>query len=50
VSRLGRRTPGSSEAGSALVELTWLGLLMLIPLVYVVITIVTVQRSAYGAT
>jgi Flp pilus assembly protein TadG len=39
-----------SESGSALVELTWLGLLLLIPLVYVVITIVTVQRSAYGAT
>jgi hypothetical protein len=40
----------AAEAGSALVELTWLGLLLLIPLVYVVITIVTVQRSAYGAT
>lgn len=39
-----------SERGSALVELTWLGLLLLIPLVYVVITIVTVQRSAFGAT
>ncbi len=31
-------------------ELTWLGLLLLIPLVYVVITLVTVQRSAYGVT
>ncbi len=43
---------GSSfrEAGSALVELTWLALLLLIPLVYVVISIVTVQRSAFGAT
>lgn len=38
------------ETGSALVELTWLGLLLLIPLVYVVISVVTVQRSAYGAT
>ncbi len=38
------------ETGSALVELTWLGLLLLIPLVYVVITMITVQRSAYGAT
>lgn len=44
---LGRRR---DEQGSALVELTWLGLLLLIPLVYVVITIVTVQRSAFGAT
>ncbi len=31
-------------------EITWLGLLLLIPLVYVVITLVTVQRSAFGAT
>lgn len=30
--------------------MTWLGLLLLIPLVYVVITVVTVQRSAFGAT
>jgi Flp pilus assembly protein TadG len=39
-----------SESGSALVELTWLGLLLLIPLVYVVLAVSTVQRSAYGAT
>jgi hypothetical protein len=38
------------ESGSALVELTWLGLVLMIPLVYVIISIVTVQRSAYGAT
>ncbi len=38
------------EGGSALVEFTWLALLLLIPLVYVVITLLTVQRSAYGAT
>lgn len=47
MSGLGKRR---AESGSALVELTWLGLLLLIPLVYVVITIVTVQRSAFGAT
>jgi hypothetical protein len=46
-----RRSPGEAdEGGSALVELTWLGLLMLVPLVYVVITLVAVQRSAFGAT
>lgn len=45
-----RRRCLRSEQGSALVELTWLGLLLLIPLVYVVITFVTVQRSAFGAT
>jgi len=38
------------EDGSAMVELTWLGLLLMIPLVYVIISIVTVQRSAFGAT
>jgi len=42
--------PRPGESGSALIELTWLGLLLLIPLVYVVVTLVTVQRSAYGAT
>ncbi len=45
-----RRRVRAGEAGSALIELTWLGLLLLIPLVYVVLTVVTVQRSAYGAT
>ncbi len=43
-----RRVRG--DGGSALVELTWLGLLLLIPLVYVIISMVTVQRSAFGAT
>lgn len=38
------------EHGSALVELTWLGLLLLIPLVYVVLSVVAVERAAYGAT
>ncbi|MGH3447744.1 MAG: hypothetical protein ACRDP4_08990, partial [Nocardioidaceae bacterium] len=47
---LRRRGARTDEAGSALVELTWLGLLLIIPLVYVLITLVTVQRSAYGAT
>lgn len=45
-----RRWVRSREEGSALVELTWLGLLLMIPLVYVVISIITVQRSAYGST
>jgi Flp pilus assembly protein TadG len=38
------------ERGSAIVELTWLGLLLLVPLVYVIVTVFTVQRSAYGAS
>ena len=38
------------ERGSAIVELTWLGLLLLVPLVYVIVAVFTVQRSAYGAS
>ena len=52
MSRPGRRTVSRSpdERGSALVEMTWLGLLLFIPLVYVIISVITVQRVAYGAT
>lgn len=39
-----------AQLGTALIELTWLGLLLMIPLVYMIITVVTVQRSAFGAT
>jgi hypothetical protein len=42
--------PRHGESGSAIVELTWLGLLLLVPLVYVVVAVFTVQRSAYGAS
>jgi hypothetical protein len=52
-----RRGPGrpaqrvaDDDRGSALVELIWLSLILLIPLVYVLITLVVVQRSAYGTT
>lgn len=39
-----------TQHGSALVEVVWLSLILLIPLVYVLLTLVTVQRSAYGVT
>lgn len=42
------RTPPRDEAGSALVELTWLGVLLLIPLVYVVVSVFEVQRGAFA--
>jgi hypothetical protein len=32
------------------VEVVWLSLILLIPLVYVLLTLVSVQRSAYGVT
>lgn len=38
------------QSGTALVEMVWLGLVLLIPLVYLLMTFVAVQRSAYGAT
>lgn len=36
------------ESGSALVELTWLGILLLVPLVWVVVSVFEVQRGAFG--
>jgi hypothetical protein len=38
------------DEGSALVEFVYLGVLLLVPLVYVVLTAVTVQRNAFGVT
>jgi Flp pilus assembly protein TadG len=37
-----------SQRGSALVEVTWLGILLLVPLVYVVLAVFEVQRSAFA--
>jgi hypothetical protein len=45
-----RRHRGSRDEGSALVEVVWLSLILLVPLVYILLTLVTVQRSAYGVT
>jgi hypothetical protein len=36
------------EGGTALIEVTWLSILLLVPLVYVVLTVFDVQRSAFG--
>jgi Flp pilus assembly protein TadG len=38
------------EDGSAVVELVWLGWLLLIPLVYLIITFFEVQEASYGVT
>lgn len=47
-----RREPGrrTRDDGSALLEMVWLSLILLIPLVYILLTLVSVQRSAYGVT
>ncbi len=36
------------ERGTALVEVTWLSILLLVPLVYVVLAVFDVQRSAFA--
>ncbi|QCW49879.1 hypothetical protein FE634_04615 [Nocardioides dongxiaopingii] len=38
------------ERGSAIVELVWLGVLLLVPMVWVVITLFQVQGGAFAAT
>jgi hypothetical protein len=42
-----RRRP---EPGSAVVEVTWLTILLLVPLVYLVLSVFEVQRAAFGVT
>jgi hypothetical protein len=37
-----------SQRGSALIEVTWLSLLLLVPLLYVVLSAFEVQRSAFA--
>ncbi|HVV77840.1 MAG TPA: hypothetical protein VHC43_17625 [Mycobacteriales bacterium] len=46
------RRPGarSDDDGSALVEFVFLSVLLLVPLIYVVLTAVSVQRAAFGIT
>ena len=38
------------QRGTALVELTWLSILLLVPLVYVVVASFEVQRAAFGVS
>ena len=40
----------SEDKGSAIVEFVWLAILLMIPLVYVVLTAVSIQRSAFAVT
>lgn len=37
------------DAGSALVEVVWLGLLLLLPLIYVLLTVFAAQSAALGS-
>ncbi len=38
------------ERGTALVEFTWLGILLLVPLIYIVVSVFEVQRASYGVS
>ena len=40
----------SSERGSAIVEFHFLGILLLVPLVYIMLAVLDVQRTAYAVT
>ncbi len=44
--RRGRR----GERGSALVELTWLGILLLVPMLWIVVSVFEVQRGAFAVS
>lgn len=48
MSRPGRRCRG--EEGSALVELTWLGLLLMVPVLWIVLSVFEVQRGAFATS
>jgi Flp pilus assembly protein TadG len=41
---------GRDERGSALVELTWLGVLLLIPMLWIVLSVFDVQKGAFGVS
>jgi Flp pilus assembly protein TadG len=38
------------EDGSAIVEFTWLAILLMVPLLYIVLAVFEVQRSAFGVS
>ena len=41
---------GRDESGTALVEVTWLAILLLVPLLYIVLAVYDVQRHAFAVT
>lgn len=45
-----RRARRRLEQGTALVELVWLGILLLVPVVWVLLTVFDAQRGAYGVS
>ena len=44
------RSASRDERGSALVEFVWLGILLMVPLVYLVLSVFEVQRGAFAVS
>ncbi|TWH03161.1 Flp pilus assembly protein TadG [Nocardioides sp. J9] len=49
MSRL-RRLPARDERGSGLVEVIWMGVLLLLPLLWIVVSVFEVQRGSFGVS
>jgi hypothetical protein len=47
---IARTVDTGDDEGSALIELSWLAIMLLVPLVYVITSVFDVQRAAYGVT
>lgn len=45
-----RRVRQRDEGGSAIVEIVWLGILLLVPLLWIVLSVFEVQRGAFAVT
>jgi hypothetical protein len=45
-----RRRRAAGEQGSALVEVAWLGILLLVPMLWIVLTVFEVQKGAFGTS
>lgn len=48
--RRARCSDRAAEHGTALVEFTWLAILLMVPLLYVVLAVFEVQRATYGVS
>lgn len=44
------RTLNRTDTGTALVEFTWLALMLLVPVVYVLLAVFDAQRASYGVS
>ncbi len=45
-----RRPRRRDDRGSALVELTWLSIILLVPLIWIVVSVFEVQRGAFATS